>query len=141
MTIGDIVRSKGGAVVTVPLDSDVAAAVALLHGHRIGAVVVMEGTRIAGVLSERDIVRGLHELGEEVLERAVSTCMSAPVVTVGLCDGIEAALAVMTERRFRHLPVVHDGALVAVVSIGDLVKARIDEARAEAAAMKEYIAG
>ncbi len=140
MWIRDIVRDKGGEVVCVDAGVAVRDAVALLHAHRIGAVLATEAGQIAGVLSERDIVRGLHTVGARVLDEPVHGCMSAPVVTVGLGDTIDSALALMTERRFRHLPVIDGGKLVGVVSIGDLVKHRIEEADREAASLKDYIA-
>lgn len=139
MTIGAILNGKGGEVVTIGPDAAVSEALALLHRHRVGAVLVMDGARVAGVLSERDIVRGLYELGPGVVDRAVSSCMTAPVVTVGPGDSVEAALALMTLRRFRHLPVLRDGKLVGLVSIGDLVKQRIDDAEHETAALRDYI--
>lgn len=139
MTIGSMIAGRG-EVVSVKPDATVSEAVALLHERRIGAVLVMDGERIAGVLSERDIVRGLRELGADVLDRAVASCMTAPVVTVGPRDSIGHALEVMTNRRFRHLPVVDGGRLVGLVSIGDLVKRRIEEAEGEAALLKDYIA-
>ncbi len=140
MWISEILRGKGAAVVCVDSHAPMREAVALLHAHRIGAVLATQDGEIVGVLSERDIVRGLHALGAAVLDGPVHGCMSAPVVTVDPRDTIDAALALMTERRFRHLPVLDNGRLLGVVSIGDLVKHRIEEAEREAAALKDYIA-
>ena len=140
MWISDILRHKSGAVVCVDANASVREAVALLHTHRIGAVLATQAGAIAGVLSERDIVRGLHAKGAAILDGPVHRCMSAPVVTVEIGDTVDAALALMTERRFRHLPVMEEGRLAGVVSIGDLVKHRIDAAEREAAALKDYIA-
>lgn len=139
MTIAAILRQKGSAVTTVPVDAPLSVAVGLLHDHRIGAVLAVSGGSIEGVVSERDVIRALHTGGASVLDRACREIMSAPVVTVSPADLAEGALAIMTERRFRHLPVVEDGQLVGIVSIGDLVKRRIDEAMREAEMLKEYI--
>ena len=140
MRISDILRGKGVDVVHVPADASIAFATGLLHRHRIGAVLVMDGDTIAGVLSERDIVRGLAARGAGLLDHPVSGCMSAPVVTVELDSTVDAALELMTQRRFRHLPVMHSGRLAGVVSIGDLVKHKIEETEREAAELKNYIA-
>lgn len=140
MTIATILMEKGHAVVTIEATARLADAVGLLDAKGIGALLVMEGQQVAGVLSERDVVRALARGGAESLGQPVSALMSAPVVTVSPTDSVESAMALMTERRFRHLPVVEGGALVGIVSIGDLVKCRIDEACREAAALKDYIA-
>lgn len=139
MTVRAIIQDRS-PVVTVGADAHVHQALALLHRHRIGAVLVMDGDEIAGVLSERDIVRGLHAVGAGVVDHSVTRCMTAPVVTVTPADSVDQALALMTERRFRHLPVVDGGKLVGLVSIGDLVKHRIEAAEREAAELKGYIA-
>lgn len=139
MTIAAILSDKGADVVKVPPDANVADVVALLYQHRIGAVLVVDGETVAGVVSERDIVRGLHRLGAAVLDKPVTACMSDDVVTIAPTDTIGDALAVMTERRFRHLPVVEHGRLRGLVSIGDLVKRRIDDATREAALLHDYI--
>lgn len=138
MRIGAIIEGRG-AVVTVRANAYVRDALALLHTRRIGAVLVMQDDDIVGVLSERDIVRGLHTEGAGVVDELVTRCMTAPVVTVTLDDSVDQALALMTERRFRHLPVVDAGCLVGLVSIGDLVKHRIEAAEREAAELKGYI--
>jgi len=139
MTIAAILRQKGNAVTTVPVDAPLSEAVRLLHDHRIGAVLAVNGEAIEGVVSERDVIRALHMDGASALERPCREVMSAPVVTVEPCDLAEGALAIMTERRFRHLPVVEGGRLVGIVSIGDLVKRRIDETMREAEMLKDYI--
>ncbi len=140
MLISEILTDKGRDVVHVGADASIAEATALLHRHRIGAVLVMDGDAIAGVLSERDIVRGLHANGASVLDHNVRGCMTTPVVTVRPGDRIDDALEIMTERRFRHLPVLDQGRLVGVVSIGDLVKHKIEAAERETADLKSYIA-
>ena len=139
MSIGTIVKQERG-VVHVASTATVVAIAELLHEHRIGAVLVIDSGDIAGIVSERDIVAGLHALGAGVLAATAADIMSAPVVTVGPHESVAGAMATMTNRRIRHLPVVVDGALVGLVSIGDLVKQRIEEAEQEALALKTYIA-
>jgi CBS domain-containing protein len=139
MLISEILHSKIGQVVCVSVDASMAEATGLLHKHRIGAVLVMDGDAIAGVLSERDIVRGLHAKGAAVLDHPVRGCMTTPVATVSPRDRVDTALEIMTALRFRHLPVLDDGRLVGVVSIGDLVKHKIEETEREAAELKTYI--
>lgn len=146
MMIGAILAGKDGvltgkdAVVTVSPQAPVIEIVALLHRHRIGAVLVMDGERIAGLVSERDICRQLHQHGRALLERVARDIMTSPVVSASPRISVAEALAIMTQRRFRHLPVVENGQLVGLVSIGDLVKQRIAEAEAEAESLKQYIA-
>jgi CBS domain-containing protein len=139
MTIASILKTKGGDVVTVPGSAAVHDVVALLHKHRIGALLVVDGGRPVGVVSERDIVKCLHERGAGILDATAEAIMSSPVVTVGLGDSIARAMAVMTDYRIRHLPVVESGELVGIVSIGDLVKRRIEDAEHEAEQLKTYI--
>lgn len=135
-------RLLGGKkpLVTVLRSTPVSDVVELLHRHRIGAVLVVEDGRIHGLVSERDVCRALHTHGSNIVDEPASRVMSSPVVTARPSDSLHAAMAVMTDRRFRHLPVVEDGRILGLVSIGDLVKARIAEAEAEAAALKDYIA-
>lgn len=139
MTIAMILEGKGAEVVTINGDARVGEAVALLGGRRIGAVVVMDGEKVAGILSERDVVYCLTSDGAEVLDWPVSRVMTAPPITIRPTHSVLAGLSMMTERRIRHLPVVDEGRLVGLVSIGDLVKFRIDRIEAEAKAMREYI--
>ena len=141
MTIATILRVKGGEVATVAPDTPLRAVVATLHERRIGAVLVLDGGRLAGVLSERDIVRELHRRGPDVLERSAGECMTADVVTCSPDDSLLGALARMTDRRIRHLPVVDGERLAGIVSIGDLVKARLERLETEADQMKAYISG
>ena len=140
MLISEILRTKGGNVVCVSAGTRIAEATALLHKHRIGAVLVTDGGSVVGVLSERDIVLGLHTTGAAILDHDVRHCMSAPVVTIAPGDRMDHALEVMTTRRFRHLPVFEGSKLVGVISIGDLVKHKLEEAEREAAELKSYIA-
>ena len=102
-------------------------------------VIVMEDGNVAGVLSERDIVRGLNEEGAAILQRTAGEIMTTEVITVAPSESVTAALSRMTRRRIRHLPVLDEGEVRGVVSIGDLVKARIDEAVREAESLKDYI--
>ena len=139
MTIAAILGSKGADVVTVAADARVADAVALLADRRIGAVPVLDGGVVAGVFSERDVIQGLAGGVAAVLDAAVRDVMTAPAVTVGPHDSVLGALSLMTRRRIRHLPVVDGGRLAGIVSIGDLVKHRIDRIEAEASAMRDYI--
>lgn len=140
MTIASILRTKGTDVVTVRADMTVQDVVELLHRHRIGAVLVLDGDSVVGVVSERDILRCLHEKGAGVLDARARDIMTAPVVSVAPGDSIEAGMTLMTERRVRHLPVLDGGRLIGLVSIGDLVKRRIEDAEYEASALKHYIA-
>ena len=136
--IGSILTGKK-PLVSVTRDTVISAVTALLHQHRIGAVLVVENDVILGLVSERDICAGLHTHGAGILATRVGDIMSAPVVTAGPTTTVAQAMATMTDRRFRHLPVVESGRILGLVSIGDLVKARIEQAESEAAAMKDYI--
>ncbi|MCW3158724.1 CBS domain-containing protein [Micropruina sonneratiae] len=128
MRIEDIIRGKGAGVVTVEPGASVEQLVGLLGEHRIGAVVVStDGVHIEGIVSERDVVRELGKQGAEVLQRTVGDIMTANVHTCGLEDTLEETAHTMTYQRFRHLPVVVDGELRGVISIGDVVKHRIDQ--------------
>ena len=139
MTIASILGDKGADVISVSPDMTVADAVALLAERRIGAVPVLNDGVVAGVFSERDVIRSLRERGSAALADLVSSAMTAPAVTVARDDSVLGALSLMTKRRIRHLPVLDDGAVVGIVSIGDLVKYRIDRIEAEARAMRDYI--
>ena len=139
MSITAILSSKGSEVATVAAGSLVREAVALLAEHRIGAVPVVEGGTIRGIFSERDLVRCVCDHGAGALEWPVDRAMSSPAVTVETSTPILAALATMTQRRIRHLPVVESGEIRGIVSIGDLVKYRIERIEAEADALRTYI--
>ncbi len=141
MTIAAILQAKGGDIVSVGPDRRVNDVVRLLAERRIGAVPVIDGGRVVGVFSERDVIYRLASEGAAVLDRRVSEIMTSPALTVERDTPILSALALMTKRRIRHLPVVEGGAVVGVISIGDLVKLRIDRIEAEAEAMRSYIAG
>ena len=128
MRIEDIIRGKGAGVVTIPPSASVEELVALLGEHRIGAVIVSsDGLHIDGIVSERDVVRGLGKQGASILAERVSDIMTDNVHTCGLADTLEETAHTMTYQRIRHLPVVVEGELRGVVSIGDVVKHRIDQ--------------
>jgi CBS domain-containing protein len=138
--ISDVMRSKGDLVVTISPDRTVRTLIGLLDEHRIGALVVStDGTTIAGIVSERDVVRRLHRDGAAVLDQKVSDIMTAEVRTCAPEEDLEHIAGVMTEARVRHLPVVADGKLVAIISIGDVVKNRIDELQVERDQLVDYI--
>jgi CBS domain-containing protein len=121
--------------------TSVADLVAALAEHNVGALPVLEGERLIGIVSERDVVRRLHVGGAGLLQLQVAEIMSTSVTTCGPTDKIEDIARIMTDRRFRHMPVVQDDALVGIVSIGDLVKARIDLLETERQQLQSYIAG
>jgi CBS domain-containing protein len=139
MTIAAILNGKGHEVVSVSSGARVSEAVALLAGRRIGALPVVDGDTVAGVFSERDVIHALASEGAAALDRAVGEVMTAPAVTVEPKDAALAALSLMTRRRVRHLPVVEGARMIGLVSIGDLVRYRIDLIEADAAAMRDYI--
>ena len=139
MTIGSIIGAKGREVHTIEAGTSVRAAVAQLAERRVGAMPVIRGGELAGIFSERDLIYCLAREGAGILDAPIDRLMTAPAVTVTPDQSILGALALMTERRIRHLPVVDRGALVGIVSIGDLVKARIDRIEDEARAMRDYI--
>lgn len=139
MTIASVLEGKGREVVGVTTSTPIRDIVELLCRNRIGAVLVKEGDSIAGVVSERDIIRGLQTEGPRILDCMARDIMTADVVTVRSEDAILDALGLMTRRRIRHLPVVDSGRLSGLVSIGDLVKRRIEIIEGEAASLREYI--
>ena len=139
MTIAAILSSKGFEVATIGAEAPVRAVVEALGERRIGALPVVEGDRIVGIISERDVISCLRDHGAEMLDWPVSRVMTAPAITADPSTPIMSALALMTERRIRHLPAVEGGRLIGIVSIGDLVKYRMDRIEAEAAAMRTYI--
>lgn len=139
MTIAAILGTKGQDVTTIGGDATVREAVALLAEKRIGAVPVVEGGVVAGIFSERDVIHCLKRDGPAALDTSVRMVMTAPAITVTRGESVLGALSLMTQRRIRHLPVVEGGALIGFVSIGDLVKYRIEKIEAEAEQMRAYI--
>lgn len=141
MKISDIVRSKGDKVITIKSEATVSDLLALLADHRIGAVVVSDdGESVGGIVSERDIVRHLHSGGSQILGSPVAAIMTSDVFTCTHDDQVESLESTMTERRIRHVPIVEDGKLKAIVSIGDVVKSRIHNLESERDHLTTYIA-
>lgn len=139
MLVDQILDTKGRDVATVTPDATIADAVAALAAHNVGALVVSaDGSNVAGIVSERDIVRGLAD-GPDVLRRTVADVMATDVATCHGRSDIRELAETMTARRFRHMPVVADGRLAGIVSIGDVVKARIDELATETQQLVGYI--
>lgn len=139
MTIRAILHTKDGTILSVSGDATVADAIALLAEKRIGALPVVDDGGVRGIFSERDVVYGLAREGAAFLARKVSEVMISPAITVDPDAGVMDALSLMTMRRIRHLPVIDQGEIAGFVSIGDLVKYRIDRIEADAAAMRDYI--
>jgi len=139
MSIQTILGDKGRDVATVSADARLSEAVRILGERRIGALPVVEGDRIVGIISERDVIYSLKDHGAAVLDWPISRAMTSPAITVDPSTEVLSALALITQRRVRHLPVVSEGRLVGIVSIGDLVKHRIERIEFEAQAMREYI--
>lgn len=138
MTIGRIIEGRE-AVLTCQVSNTVSEATGILAERRIGALPVFDGDTLVGMFSERDVIYRLHEIGPDILQRPIGEVMTAPAVTVEPETQVMTALALMTRRRMRHLPVMEGGRMIGLVSIGDLVKYRIEKVESEAAAMREYI--
>lgn len=139
MTIARLIEGRTAEIVTCEATTSVREAVALLAQRRIGAVPVYANGQIAGIFSERDVVYQLAQHGPAMLDKTVGEVMTAPAITVEPTTGVMDALGLMTRRRIRHLPVVAGGSVAGFVSIGDLVKYRIDRIVSEAEAMRSYI--
>ena len=139
MNISAVLRSTGTEVEAIAADAPLFDAVRKLGEKRIGALLIMDGGAIAGIISERDVIYCLRNHGAEVLGWPVARVMTTPAITAESSTEVLSALALMTQRRIRHLPVVDDGQLLGIVSIGDLVKHRMERIEAEAEAMREYI--
>lgn len=139
MTIAAVLGDKGSEVATIGADATIRSVVEELAARRIGALPVLEGGSITGIISERDVIYCLRAHGAEVLDWPVSKVMTSPAITAEPATPVLSALALMTQRRIRHLPVVGGGGICGIVSIGDLVKYRMERIEAEADAMREYI--
>ena len=139
MTMAAVLQGKGSSIETIAADTLLFDAVRRLGEKRIGALPVVEDGRIVGIVSERDVIYCLREHGREALDWEVGRVMSSPAITVDSDTRVLDALALITERRIRHLPVVDRGEIRGIVSIGDLVKYRMDRIEAEADAMRAYI--
>ena len=142
MTVSILLAQKGRDVITVTSQSTLADAVDILATRKIGAVVVVDKIdTVCGILSERDIVRQIAETGVDALNAAVSSCMTSKVVSCDTTETLDGLMEKMTAGRFRHLPVIENGTLDGLISIGDVVKLKIEQAERDADEMKRYIAG
>jgi|TARA_R100001244_G_scaffold9454_2_gene11446 CBS domain-containing protein len=139
MTIQSILQGRSGDIYSCAADVPVSQAVEILAEKRIGALPVLDGAEVVGIFSERDVLHCLRKFGHDAMDHVVRDVMTADVISVERTKSVMGALSLMTKRRIRHLPVVEDGNLVGFVSIGDLVKYRIDKIEHEAAAMRDYI--
>jgi CBS domain-containing protein len=139
MRIADVLRGKGGAVVTINPDATVAELLAGLATHNIGAMVVAGPEGVKGIVSERDVVRQLHTHGASVLSRPVEDIMTSVISTCSKEDTVDSLTLLMTENRVRHVPVLEDGKLIGIVSIGDVVKTRMQELESEHEQLQSYI--
>ncbi|WP_156686017.1 CBS domain-containing protein [Mycobacterium sp. Marseille-P9652] len=139
MRIADVLRNKGGAVATISPDAPVRELLAGLAERNIGAMVVVGGDEVVGIVSERDVVRQLHTHGPDVLTRPVSDIMTATVATCTRSDTVDSLSALMTNNRVRHVPVLDGTKLIGIVSIGDVVKTRMEELEAEQQQLHSYI--
>lgn len=140
MRVADILRTKGSSVVTIPATSTVTELLAKLAEYNVGALVVIssEGD-VAGIVSERDVVRRLNDRGSDLLRAQVAEIMTSSVVTCTPNDSVESLTVTMTERRVRHVPVLSDGELVGIVSIGDAVKSRISQLEQDSEQLAAYV--
>ena len=142
MKVRAMLAQKGDRVLTVRSDATIASAIEILKAEKIGALVVSDdGSAVQGILSERDVVRGLVTHGASLLERPVADFMTSSVKTCGLDDNVQDIMSQMTVSRIRHVPAVEGGALRGMISIGDVVKNRLEELEAEANALRDYVAG
>ena len=139
MTIRAILQAKSQDIISIAASDSVADAVALLASKRIGALPVLDGGQVVGIFSERDVIYCLAEAGGDAVEKTVGEVMTSPAITVDQACPVLSALTLMTQRRIRHLPVVEGRTLLGFVSIGDLVKHRIERIEAEALALRDYI--
>ena len=140
MRIADVLRTKGTAVATIDPDVPVSQLLRELAEHNVGAIVVVGSSGVEGIVSERDVVRRLYQVGIDLLSSPVSAIMTADVFTCSPSDTVDSLTVVMTERRFRHVPVLSDGQLVGIVSIGDVVKSRIGQLEQSQDQLQAYIA-
>jgi CBS domain-containing protein len=140
-TVRQLLEGKAPGIFTVNAEDPVRTAIQLMADHYVGALPVMQGGRLAGIVSERDYARKVVLMGRNSLETSVAMIMSTPVIHVGSQHTVNDCMKLMTDKRIRHLPVVENGQLIGVISIGDCVKAVIDEQRHEIEDLRRYIAG
>jgi CBS domain-containing protein len=139
MRIADVLRNKGASVATITPETSVSGLLTELTVHNIGAMVVMSPDGLVGIVSERDVVRKLHEMGADILKRPVSEIMTTLVATCTPSDSVDSLSALMTTNRVRHVPVMDNGRLAGIVSIGDVVKTRMEELEAKHEQLQAYI--
>lgn len=137
--VNQILEAKGGRVIAVPKEAPVLEVIRLMAEHHIGSVLVVQGSELVGIATERDYARKVILQGRSSADTPVGQIMSSPVVTVLPTDTAQTCMSLMTERRIRHLPVLEDGQLIGMVSIGDLVKAVIEDQQQEIAQLQQYI--
>ena len=140
-SVSQIIERKGSQVVSVARQAPVLEAIRVMAEHHIGAVLVMEGEQLLGILSERDYARKVVLQGRSSQDTAVAVIMSSPVVCVGPHDSVAECMSIMTDKHIRHLPVIDGERVMGVVSIGDLVKEMIEEQKQEISLLQQYIAG
>jgi CBS domain-containing protein len=145
MNISDILRHKpdhsGAEVITIAPSGSVTELLTLLARHKIGALVVNDGDTVVGIVSERDVVRGLHDQGADLLQASVADIMTSTVVSSRTTDDVDSVATTMTDRRIRHMPVIDDGKLVGLVSIGDVVSSRMRQLEQDRGQLEQYITG
>lgn len=142
MTVAAILAGKGGDVITASPSTSLQDISSTLAKHKIGAIVTVEQDgSVCGIASERDIVRRIADLGAKALDNPVSSCMTMNVISCTSSDTIDHVMGVMTAKKFRHMPVIEDGNLIGMISIGDVVKIKIETAEREAEELKQYISG
>lgn len=142
MAVSEILAEKGGNVITANQQTTLEEASKILAGHKIGAlVVVTDNEKVCGIVSERDIVRDIANIGPAALDKPIADCMTHRVVSCSSDDVVDTLMEKMTAGKFRHLPVIDNGVLKGIISIGDVVKRKIEQAERDAEEMKRYIAG
>jgi CBS domain-containing protein len=139
MKIADILRHKGADVVTIAPSDTVATLLASLAEHNLGALIAVDGDRVVGIISERDVVRAAARNGSDVFEQPISDLMTAEVLSCTSADSVASIAATMTDRRIRHMPVIDDGELTGIVSIGDVVSSQIRQLEHEREHLEQYI--
>jgi CBS domain-containing protein len=139
MKIADILRHKGANVVTIAPSETVATLLASLAEHNLGALIAVDGEQVVGIISERDVVRAAARIGSDVFDQPISDLMTAEVLSCTSADAVASIAATMTDRRIRHMPVIDDGELTGIVSIGDVVSSQIRQLEHEREHLEQYI--